>query len=74
MEWVIALIVVTTTPLWMDLWWIPRCDAMGVQKAKDRNAREAAAMIRASAAATSPSRPSHVDLFRAQDKGSRLAS
>jgi hypothetical protein len=68
MEWVIALIVVMTMPLWMDLWWIPRCDAIGVQKAKDRNAREAAAMILASAAATSPSRPSHVEPFRAPER------
>jgi hypothetical protein len=48
MEWAIALIVVMTMPLWMDLWWIPRCDAIGVQKAKDRNAHEPAAMALAS--------------------------
>jgi hypothetical protein len=40
MEWIIALIAVTIMPLGMILWWIPRCDGIGVRKAKDRIARE----------------------------------
>jgi len=37
MEWIIALIVVVIiVPLGMILWWVPRCDAIGIQKAKDR--------------------------------------
>jgi hypothetical protein len=51
MEWVIALIVVISTPLWMNLWWIPRCDAIGVHKAKDRMVREPAAIALAVAVA-----------------------
>jgi hypothetical protein len=35
MEWGIVLIVVMIMPLWMILWWIPRCDAIGVQKAEN---------------------------------------
>jgi hypothetical protein len=34
MEWVIALIVLLIVPLWIVLWWIPHCDAIGIQKAK----------------------------------------
>jgi hypothetical protein len=30
MAWAIALIVVMTKPLWMNLWWMPRCDAIGI--------------------------------------------
>jgi hypothetical protein len=30
MAWVIVLIVVMTTPLRMNLWWMPRCDAIGI--------------------------------------------
>jgi hypothetical protein len=50
MEWVIVVIVVMTTPLWMIFWWIPRCDAIGIQKAKDRTAREPTITIMAVAA------------------------
>jgi hypothetical protein len=42
MDWVIALIAVTIMPLGMILWWIPRCDDIGVRKAKARIARECA--------------------------------
>jgi hypothetical protein len=44
MEWiiVIGLIAVIAFPIWMIVYWIPRCDAIGVQKAKEREAREAA--------------------------------
>ncbi len=39
MEWIIALIVVVIiVPLGMIFWWVPRCDAIGIQKAKDRTA------------------------------------
>jgi hypothetical protein len=34
MEWVITLIVLMIVPLWIILWWIPHCDAIGIQKAK----------------------------------------
>jgi hypothetical protein len=34
MEWVITLIVVMIVPFWIILWWIPHCDAIGIQKAK----------------------------------------
>lgn len=34
MEWTIASIVVVTASLWMNLWWIPRYDAIGIGKAK----------------------------------------
>ena len=40
MEWVLALIAVMMIPLGMIIWWIPRCDAIGVRKARDRTARE----------------------------------
>jgi hypothetical protein len=36
---IIALIVVLIMPLGMILWWIPRCDAVGVQNAKNRTER-----------------------------------
>ena len=37
MEWIIALIIVVIiVPLGMILWWVPRCDAIGIQKAKGR--------------------------------------
>jgi hypothetical protein len=42
-EWVIALIVVVIVPFGIVLWLIPHYDAIGVQKAKDRIAREPAA-------------------------------
>ena len=29
-------------PLWMILYWIPRCDAVGIKKAKERIPRETA--------------------------------
>jgi hypothetical protein len=34
MEWVITLIVLIIVPFWIVLWWIPHCDAIGIQKAK----------------------------------------
>ena len=36
---IIALIVVLIMPLGMILWWIPRCDAVGVRNAKNRTER-----------------------------------
>ncbi len=36
---IIALIAVLIMPLGMILWWIPRCDAIGIQNAKDRTGR-----------------------------------
>jgi hypothetical protein len=36
---IIALIVVLIMPLGMILWWIPRCDALGIQMGKDRTGR-----------------------------------
>jgi hypothetical protein len=36
---IIALIVVLIMPLGMILWWIPRCDAVGIQNAKNRTER-----------------------------------
>ena len=32
MEWIIALILVMILPIGMIFWWIPHCDAIGVQK------------------------------------------
>jgi hypothetical protein len=46
MEWVIALIVVVIVPFGIVLWLIPHYDAIGVQKAKGRIARESAAAQR----------------------------
>ena len=46
MEWVTALIVVMIVPFGIVLWWIPHYDAIGVQKTKDRIAREPAATLR----------------------------
>jgi hypothetical protein len=46
-----ALIVVMTRPQWMNLLWMPRCDDTAVHKAKDRMAREPAAMALAGAVA-----------------------
>jgi Tfp pilus assembly protein PilO len=40
MEWVATLIAVMIMPLGMIFWWIPRCDAIGVRKAKQRTAHE----------------------------------
>ena len=34
MEWIIALILVMIVPIGMIFWWIPHCDATGVQKRK----------------------------------------
>ena len=34
MEWISALIVLMIVPFWIVLWWIPHCDAIGIQKAK----------------------------------------
>jgi len=42
-EWVIALIVAVIVPFGIVLWLIPHYDAIGVQKTKDRIAREPAA-------------------------------
>jgi hypothetical protein len=42
MEWVTALIVLVIVPFGIVLWWIPHYDAIGVQKTKDRIAREPA--------------------------------
>jgi hypothetical protein len=47
MEWIIALVVVLIAPLGIILWWIPFCDAIGIQKAKDRALHEAARMTAA---------------------------
>jgi NADH:ubiquinone oxidoreductase subunit H len=46
MEWVIALIVVVIVPFGIVLWLIPHYDVIGVQKAKDRIARESTAAQR----------------------------
>jgi hypothetical protein len=46
MEWVTALIVVMIVPYGIVLWWIPHYDAIGVQKTKDRIARETVATQR----------------------------
>jgi hypothetical protein len=54
MEWVIALIAVMLMPLGLIFWWIPRCDAVGIRKAKDRTAREPAPATLAYEAASSP--------------------
>ena len=62
MEWVIALIAVTVVPLWMILWWIPRCNAIGVRKAKDRTAREGEPLTLLGEAASSLARRSQVDV------------
>ena len=54
---IIALIVVLIMPLGMILWWIPRCDAIGIQKGeRSYGAHEAALMAFADEAASSPSR------------------
>jgi hypothetical protein len=42
MEWVNALIVAAIVPFAIILWWIPHYDAVGIQKAKNRIARESA--------------------------------
>jgi hypothetical protein len=34
MMWVITLIVLMIVPFWIILWWIPHCDAIGIQKAE----------------------------------------
>jgi hypothetical protein len=47
MEWIIALILVLIMPIWMIDWWIPRCDAVGVNKARDRIAHAPTAVARA---------------------------
>jgi hypothetical protein len=46
MEWVTALIVVVIVPFGIILCLIPHYDAIGVQKTKDRIARESAAAQR----------------------------
>jgi hypothetical protein len=46
MEWATALIVVVIVPFGIVLWLIPHYDAIGVQKAKGRIARESAAAQR----------------------------
>jgi hypothetical protein len=66
MESLITLIVVLIMPLWIILWWIPRCDAIGTQKAKDRAVREATPTALAYEAASSPSQRSNAGLSRAQ--------
>jgi hypothetical protein len=35
---IIALIVVMSMPIVLIFWWIPHCDAIGVQKAQHRTA------------------------------------
>jgi hypothetical protein len=57
-----------TTPLWMNLWWMLRCDAIGIAKAKDRAVREGAPMTLADVVASSPSRSSHLHLVRAPER------
>jgi hypothetical protein len=42
MEWVSVLIVLVIVPFGIVLWWIPHYDAIGIQKTKDRIARESA--------------------------------
>jgi hypothetical protein len=42
MEWVSALIVLMIVPFGIVLWWIPHYDAIGIQKTKDRIARDSA--------------------------------
>jgi hypothetical protein len=42
MEWVIAMIVVAIVPFAIIFWWIPHYDAVGIEKAKNRIARESA--------------------------------
>jgi hypothetical protein len=56
MEWVIALIVVMLMPLGLIFWWIPRCDDVGIRKAKNRIVREPASAILAYEAVSSSSR------------------
>jgi len=53
MEWVIALLVVMTMPLGLIFSWIPRCDDVGVRKAKDHIAREPASAMLAYEAVSS---------------------
>jgi hypothetical protein len=65
MQWVIGLIAVTVVPLWMILWWIPRCNAIGVRKARDRTAREGESLALLGEAASSLVR-SQVDITPAQ--------
>jgi hypothetical protein len=66
MEWIIALIAVMLMPLGLIFWWIPRCDAVGIQKAKDRTAREPAPATLAYEAASSSARAP--GFARAQEK------
>jgi len=40
MEWVTALIVVAIVPFGIILWCIPHYDAVGIENAKNRIARE----------------------------------
>jgi hypothetical protein len=42
MEWIVALVAVMVVPFWIVLWWIPRCDAVGIQKVKESAAHEPA--------------------------------
>jgi hypothetical protein len=42
MEWIVALVAVMVVPFWIVLWWIPRCDAVGIQKVKEGAAHEPA--------------------------------
>ena len=67
MEGVIALIAVAMVPLGMILWWIPRCDAIGVRKAKGRTAREGGPLTLVGEAASSLVR-SQVDVTPAQHR------
>ncbi len=67
MEWVMTLIAVMIMPLGMILWWIPRCDAIGVDKAKQRTARERSPLTLTGEAASSPSQHS-VKLARERDQ------
>jgi hypothetical protein len=36
MEWVITLVILMIVPFLIVLWWIPHCDAIGIQKAIGR--------------------------------------
>ena len=66
MEWVLALIAVMMIPLGMIIWWIPRCDTIGVRKARDRTAREGGPLTLVGEGASSLVRRSQVDVTPAE--------
>jgi hypothetical protein len=41
MEWVIGLGLVLIVPFVIILWWIPRCDVIGIEVARTRFGRSA---------------------------------